>query len=58
MRDLSEEDPAELRATKANLNFISLAGNIGCLVNGRRPGHVHDGHHQSCTAATRPTSST
>jgi succinyl-CoA synthetase beta subunit len=34
MRDLTEEDPAELRATKANLNFISLAGNIGCLVNG------------------------
>lgn len=34
MRDLNEEDPAELRAGKANLNFISLSGNIGCLVNG------------------------
>jgi succinyl-CoA synthetase beta subunit len=34
MRDVAEEDAAELRAAKANLNFISLSGNIGCLVNG------------------------
>ncbi len=34
MRDLSEENPAEIRAGKANLNFIQLSGNIGCLVNG------------------------
>ena len=34
MRDITEEDPAELRATRANLNFVSLSGNIGCLVNG------------------------
>ena len=34
IRDLNEEDPAELRAGKANLNFIALSGNIGCLVNG------------------------
>jgi succinyl-CoA synthetase beta subunit len=34
MRDLTEENPAELRAGKANLNFIQLDGNIGCLVNG------------------------
>ena len=34
MRDVTEEDPAELRAMKANLNFVSLSGNIGCLVNG------------------------
>jgi succinyl-CoA synthetase beta subunit len=34
LRDLTEEDPAEMRAAKANLNFISLSGNIGCLVNG------------------------
>jgi len=34
MRDLNEEDAAEMRASKANLNFISLSGNIGCLVNG------------------------
>ncbi len=34
MRDLSEENPIEIRASKANLNFIQLDGNIGCLVNG------------------------
>jgi succinyl-CoA synthetase beta subunit len=34
MRDIAEEDPAELRAAKSGLSFISLTGNIGCLVNG------------------------
>jgi succinyl-CoA synthetase beta subunit len=34
MRDETEENPAELRAGKAGLSFISLTGNIGCLVNG------------------------
>ncbi len=34
MRDETEENPAELRAAKAGLSFISLSGNIGCLVNG------------------------
>jgi succinyl-CoA synthetase beta subunit len=34
MRDESEENPAELRAGRANLSYISLTGNIGCLVNG------------------------
>lgn len=34
LRDLSEENPAEIRAAKAGLNFIQLSGNIGCLVNG------------------------
>ncbi len=34
LRDVSEENPAELRAGKAGLSFISLNGNIGCLVNG------------------------
>jgi succinyl-CoA synthetase beta subunit len=34
LRDLGEENPAEVRATKAGLNFIQLTGNIGCLVNG------------------------
>jgi succinyl-CoA synthetase beta subunit len=32
--DASEENAAELRATAANLNYIQLDGNIGCLVNG------------------------
>ncbi len=34
LRDLDEENPSEVRAGKANLNFIQLDGNIGCLVNG------------------------
>jgi succinyl-CoA synthetase beta subunit len=34
LRDETEETQAELRAAKANLSFISLDGNIGCLVNG------------------------
>jgi succinyl-CoA synthetase beta subunit len=34
LRDESEEDPAELRAAKTGLTYISLTGNIGCLVNG------------------------
>jgi succinyl-CoA synthetase beta subunit len=34
MRDLDEEDPAEIEASKHDLNYIQLDGNIGCLVNG------------------------
>lgn len=34
LRDEGEENPAELRAARAGLSFISLTGNIGCLVNG------------------------
>jgi succinyl-CoA synthetase beta subunit len=34
LRDLSEENPVEIRAGNASLNFIQLDGNIGCLVNG------------------------
>jgi succinyl-CoA synthetase beta subunit len=34
LRDLAEENPAEVRAAAANLNFIQLDGTIGCLVNG------------------------
>ncbi|KAF7598036.1 MAG: succinate--CoA ligase subunit beta [Candidatus Dactylopiibacterium carminicum] len=33
-RDLDEEDPAEIEASKFDLAYISLEGNIGCLVNG------------------------
>src|SRR5262245_8785037 len=35
-RDLDEEDPAEVEASKFDLSYISLDGNIGCLVNGAR----------------------
>jgi succinyl-CoA synthetase beta subunit len=34
LRDLTEEDPAEVEASKHDLAFIKLDGNIGCLVNG------------------------
>ena len=34
LRDLDEEDPKEIEASKFNLSYISLDGNIGCLVNG------------------------
>jgi succinyl-CoA synthetase beta subunit len=34
MRDLNEEDPREVEASKFNLNYIGLTGNIACMVNG------------------------
>ncbi|MHB8797954.1 MAG: ADP-forming succinate--CoA ligase subunit beta [Thermoanaerobaculia bacterium] len=33
-RDLDEEDPLEVEASKFNLNYIKLDGNVGCMVNG------------------------
>lgn len=34
LRDLSEEDPSEIEASKFDLNYIKLDGNIACMVNG------------------------
>jgi len=34
MRDIEEEDPLEVEASKYNLNYIKLDGNVGCMVNG------------------------
>ncbi len=34
LRDISEEDPTEVEASKYNLNFVKLDGNVGCMVNG------------------------
>ena len=34
MRDLAEEDPTEVEATAADLNYVKLDGNVGCMVNG------------------------
>lgn len=34
LRDLNEEDPKEIEASKFDLNYIALEGNIGCMVNG------------------------
>ena len=34
LRDEDEEDPLETRASKADLNYVRMDGNIGCMVNG------------------------
>ncbi|NUQ80199.1 MAG: ADP-forming succinate--CoA ligase subunit beta [Bacteroidetes bacterium] len=34
MRDVAEEDPLEVEASKSNLNYVKLDGNVGCMVNG------------------------
>jgi succinyl-CoA synthetase beta subunit len=34
MRDLDEEDPIEVEATRHDLNFVKMTGNVGCMVNG------------------------
>ena len=34
LRDLDAEDPSERNAREANLSFVKLSGNVGCLVNG------------------------
>jgi succinyl-CoA synthetase beta subunit len=34
MRDLDEESPLEVEASKSSLNYIKLDGNVGCMVNG------------------------
>src|SRR4029453_10137622 len=34
MRDIAEEDPREVEASRHDLNYIGLDGNIACLVNG------------------------
>ena len=34
LRDITEEDPFEYEASKSNLNYVRLDGNVGCMVNG------------------------
>ena len=34
LRDITEEDPLEVEAGKAGLNYVKLDGNVGCMVNG------------------------
>jgi succinyl-CoA synthetase beta subunit len=34
LRDINEEDPLEVEASKSNLNYVKLDGNVGCMVNG------------------------
>ncbi|GJM77212.1 hypothetical protein HMSSN036_94280 [Paenibacillus macerans] len=45
LRDLEEENEKEIEASKFDLSYIALDGNIGCMVNGGRPGDGNDGHH-------------
>ncbi len=45
-RDLSEEEPSEVRASNAGLSYVKLDGNIGLPGQWCRPGDVNDGHHQ------------
>ncbi len=47
-RDLDEEDPLEVEASKYNLNYINLDGNVGNMVNGAGTGHGHHGLDQTC----------
>ncbi len=47
LRDLNEEDPLEVEASRFGLNYIKLEGTVGCMVNGAGPGDVHHGHHQA-----------
>src|SRR6185369_14258561 len=34
LRDVTEEDPTEVEAREAELNYVKLDGNVGCMVNG------------------------
>jgi succinyl-CoA synthetase beta subunit len=47
LRDLAEEDPKEIEASKFDLSYIALDGDIGCMVNGAGLGDGDDGHHQA-----------
>ena len=47
LRDLNEEEPLEIEASKFDLNYIKLDGNIACMVNGAGSGDGDDGHHQA-----------
>ncbi len=46
LRDLNEEDPLEVEASRFGLNYIKLDGNIACMVNGAGFGDGHHGHYQ------------
>ncbi len=56
MRDYDEEDPHEVEASQHDLSYISLDGNIGCMVNGAGPRHGHHGHNQALWRQSRQLS--
>ena len=47
LRDLDEEDPAEVLASRYDLSYVKLDGNIGCLGERRGTCHGDDGYHQA-----------
>ena len=47
MRNPEEDSQDELDARAAGLSFVSMNGNIGCIVNGAGPRHGHHGHYQT-----------
>ena len=47
LRDLTEEDPKEVEASKFDLNYIALDGNVACMVSEGRPCHGDDGYYQA-----------
>ena len=47
LRDLNEEDPTEIEASKHDLAYIKLDGNIGCMVNGAGSSYGYYGYNQA-----------
>jgi succinyl-CoA synthetase beta subunit len=52
LRDLSEEDEKEIEASKYDLAYVALDGNIGCMVNGAGLANGNYGHHQALRCRT------
>ena len=52
LRDLTEEAPLEVEASKFGLNYIKLDGNVGCMVNGAGVGDGHHGYHPASRQLT------
>ncbi|SUK81896.1 Succinyl-CoA ligase [ADP-forming] beta chain [Staphylococcus aureus] len=44
LRDLEEEDPKEIEASKHDLSYIALDGDIGCMVNGAGLAMANNGY--------------
>jgi succinyl-CoA synthetase beta subunit len=45
MHDETQEDPQEAEAAKSDLSYVSLDGNIGCMVNGAGLGNGNNGYY-------------
>ena len=58
LRDLAEEEPAEVRAGEAGLSYVQARRQHRLPGQRRRPGHEHDGPDQAPRRRSRPTSST